>query len=202
MKKRIIILSAIGVVMTLIWFFLLFSPTQSSLDKIKAQQSAAVQQHSQLQAQLFQLRQEAKIQQSKRSLLTKMKQAIPTQSHLSQILFSLDSAAKQSGVTLVSVSPSPPTKPAPTSSLSSPSGISSLPAGSSLPAIKITLSVSGNYYKVLDFMNRINSLPRIVVISDINLVAGKQSATNVSPTLTAQFSVQAFVNNPSLGTGA
>ena len=51
-------------------------------------------------------------------------------------------------------------------------------------------------------MNRINSLPRIVVISDINLVAGKQSATNVSPTLTAQFSVQAFVNNPSLGTGA
>lgn len=202
MKKRIILVSAIGLVMTLLWFFLLFSPTQSSLSQIQTQQNAVVQKNAQLRTQLFQLRQEAKNKQSKKALLAKMQQAIPTRSHLSQILFSLDSIAKKSGVTLVSVSPTPPTKPAPTSSLPSSPGVSSLPPGSSLPTIKITLSVSGNYYKVSDFMNRINSLPRILVISGINLVAGKQIATDVSPSLTAQFSVQAFVNNPSLGTGA
>lgn len=202
MEKQIIAVSAIGVVMVVLWFFLLFQPTENSLSQVKAQQSAATQTNTQLHTQLLQLQQEAKTQGSKKVLLAKLKQAIPTKSHLAQILFSLDSVAKKSGVVMTTVSPTPPTKPAPASTTPASPGVPSLPSGSTLPAIKITMSVTGNYYKVLDFMNRIDSLPRIFVISSVNLTAGKQSATNVSPSLTAQFTVQAFVNNPSLGSGA
>jgi len=65
----------------------------------------------------------------------------------------LRDAAERSGIDFISVSPSPPAA----SDVGEPA------------AVSLAISVSGGYFQVLDFINRLEALPRLVVIDTLTL---------------------------------
>ena len=60
------------------------------------------------------------------------------------------------------------------------------------------MNITGGYFQVLDFVNRLDSLPRIIVVDSINVSGGAVSQLTVA--LTARMFVSA--NKPVAGSGA
>lgn len=189
MKKLIILAVVAGVIISALWYFLLFSPTQSSISKTQSQQIAITSKDATLQQQLSSLQAETKTLPSKMNLLSKLQAAIPTTPQLENILFTINKDATANSVTVTSISPQQPALPPPTSG-----SVKVTP----LPYIKTAISVSGSYHNILHFMHSIATSPRILKIYAVNLVSATKGST---VTINAQLSVKAYVNTH-ISTGA
>ena len=109
----------------------------------------------------------------KRAQLENLRVAIPDEPNLAQFILDANTAANISGINFLSISPSPPAagtarrgrarvahrRPTP-----------GAPGAGTPPAvINLQLSVSGGYFQVVDFVNRLNGLSRLVVIDSLGL---------------------------------
>jgi hypothetical protein len=74
-----------------------------------------------------------------------------------------------------------PTPPAAQSRGTTPGGTS----GATPVPIKMSLTISGGYFQVLDFINRLNRLPRIVAIDSLSITASGD-ISNMSVSLSAR----------------
>lgn len=167
------------------WYLLLWSPASSDLDKAKARKTAAEQRQAQVQSEITRLRAAQRNEPQNRAKLETLRTAIPDDPALGQFIIDVNDAATRAGIDFVSISPSLPRAPAvvaavtPTTLAGSTAttnttvaGTVVTPAASTAPAeIAVTLQIGGGYFQVLDFLNRLDALPRLVVTDTLNMTA-------------------------------
>jgi len=178
MNRRLLIPLGAGVLIVLLWFVALWGPQGSALSSAKKRKSQAEAQGATLRDQLTRLQQARRDQPLKQSQLETLRVAIPDDPNLAQFILDANDAASRSGIDFLSITPSVPTAP------SSGSSASTVPGGGSATAIpiRIGMTISGGYFQVLDFVNRLNTLPRIVVV-DTLAISGSAATSQLSVTL-------------------
>ena len=169
--NRPVVFGAVGVIVALVllWWFLLWSPRNRSYNDANAAAQQAEAQLTQLQAQYNRLESIKQQIPQLQAQLAKMQVAVPDKPELDQIILNINDSAVRSGVQLLSVSPTPP---AATGTPAAGGAASTAP-----PAIRVSLSLKGDYDQVLDFINRLDALPRLLVIDSLGL---NSSATGPS----------------------
>jgi type IV pilus assembly protein PilO len=171
-RRSIVIGVVAAFVVLLLWWFLLWSPQRKKVDDAKARTEAAQQQAAQLRVTLSRLQELKRTEALKRSQIEALRIAVPDQPNLAQFILDANDAANKAGIDFLSVTPSPPATAA---------AGGGTPAGAPA-AVNLAMSITGGYFQVLDFVNRLTDLPRIVVIDNLSLAAGDGSNMTVSIT--------------------
>jgi type IV pilus assembly protein PilO len=171
-RRSIVIGVVAAFVVLLLWWFLLWSPQRKKVDDAKARTDAAQQQAAQLRVTLSRLQELKRTEALKRSQIEALRVAVPDQPNLAQFILDANDAANKAGIDFLSVTPSPPATAA---------AGGTTPAGAPA-AVNLAMSITGGYFQVLDFVNRLTDLPRIVVIDNLSLAAGDSSNMTVSIT--------------------
>lgn len=161
------------------WWMFLFSPARSDANKVESQVKAAKAKSLSLeteQKQLEDLEQRAPQIQADRD---RLRNAVPDQPELASFIEQANQLGTDTGVTWVSVSPSEPS------------------AGTAAGTVTVALEVTGGYYQVLDYLNRLESIPRLVVVDQVSLTATTESdaggaAVGGPPQLTASLTARMF----------
>ncbi len=171
MNRRLLIPLGIGVALVLLWYVALWSPASSSLSDAKKRKEDAVQKTATLQDQIKSLQASQAGQPLKQSQLETLRVAIPDQPNLAQFILDANDAASTAGVDFLSITPTPPTGQG--QSTTATTAAPGAAAGGAAPVpIRVGMTVSGGYFQVLDFMNRLNKLSRIVVIDSVSMTTG------------------------------
>jgi Tfp pilus assembly protein PilO len=169
MNRRLLIPIGVGVVLVLFWYLALWSPQSKALSDARKRKTDAQAQTASLRDQLTRLQQARRDQPLKQSQLETLRVAIPDQPNLAEFILDANDAASRSGIDFLSISPTPPSGTA--GATTPPTGAGGAAGGATPVPIRIAMSVSGGYFQVLDFMNRLNRLPRIVVIDSVTMSA-------------------------------
>lgn len=164
--SRRTILAGIGAALAVLvlWYLFLWSPRSSALTDARDRREEAQAEVERLRVRLQSL--EALQEQAPRlrSQLEKLRVAIPDQPNLAQFILEANEAARLAGIEFISITPSepaPPTEVAP--------GSAAAAAGTPPAEIRLGISIRGGYFQVLDYMNRLADLSRIVVIDSIGI---------------------------------
>jgi len=202
-----IIAAVLGVfVLVLVWYQFLYKPASNDVDSAQSQLEQAQAKNDDLAAQVRKLQQTHQGNAQAQAQIDKLSKGIPPTPALDSFLREAYDIKLKSGVEWVSIAPSPPTP------------------GAAASEIKMQIVVSGGYYQVLDYLDRLGKLPRIVVVDGINVATGasgnststgssatptttgvSSGAPNLSVTLTARMFTQAEATgtgSSSSGTGA
>jgi Tfp pilus assembly protein PilO len=171
MNRRLLIPLGIGVVVVILWYVALWSPQSSDLSAARKRKDAAVQQGATLRDQLTRLQQARRDQPLKQSQLETLRVAIPDDPGLAQFILDANDAASKAGIDFLSITPTPPTAAgAATTPTTVAGGAGAAGAATPVP-IKIAMTATGGYFQVLNFINLLNQLPRLVVVDGLTLGA-------------------------------
>ena len=146
-----------GVVLILLWYFLLFSPTSSDLSSTRDDVSEIDSQNQELQNTIRRLKELSRNSVEQQAQLRTLRAAIPTTPDLGEFILQANEIASTSGIDWLSIAPTPPAA-----------------SGGSGPTSTIALSiqVDGQFSAVLDYLNRLEDLERLVVVDGINVTVG------------------------------
>jgi Tfp pilus assembly protein PilO len=189
-RRTLLIGVGAALVVLLVWYFLLWSPRGSAIDKAKSRQAAAENQASSLQARLNQLRDAQRNEAATRAQIAQLQEAIPDEANLAQFILDANDAATRSGIDFLSISPTPPAGGTVSGAVDPSTGQPATPAPSS---ISLNVSIAGGYFQLLDFVNRLTDLPRIVVID--GLTVNGAAGTDLAVQLTGRM----FTSQPPAG---
>jgi Tfp pilus assembly protein PilO len=185
MNRKVLILGGAGMVaMVAIWYVALFSPQGSALSKANQRLDAARLKQTELRAQYHSLQLAKTASASLQAQIDALKLAAPDKPELASFIDATNAAADAAGVSFMTLAPTPPGGAAG----ATPAGAKAAAAPAGLSELRLSLSVSGTYFQVVDFMNRLNAIPRVVVIDTVNLAGDK--AGKISAQLSARMFMQ------------
>lgn len=206
MSRRVIVIAAAAAVLVLLgWYALLWSPAKSDLDKAEQRTAAAESQEQQLQTQINRLRDVQRQEPLRRAQLETLRTAIPDTPNLGQFILDVNDAATRAGIRFISIAPTEPRAPtavvAPTTTTTAAGATTTTTATTGTTAatvpvatppaeIALTFQIQGGYYPVLDFLNRLDRLPRLVVTDAVNISSNEDTGL-LTVGLTARMFVRA-----------
>jgi Tfp pilus assembly protein PilO len=162
MRSRSILIGVgAGLVALLLWFLLLWQPQSGRLQEASDRRETAEAENARLELERDRLRAAQERAPQLQATVDRLRVAIPNQPELAQFLLAANDAAQQSGVEFLSISPSPPT-PA--------------EGDATLSQVNLSISVAGGYFQVLDYLNRLDALPRLVVVDTLAVSPGAGDA--------------------------
>jgi Tfp pilus assembly protein PilO len=196
MSRRAVLFAAIAAVAVLaLWYVALWNPTHSSLNKAKQRTEAAQAQEAQLRAAVDRLRAQQKDEPLQRAKLETLRTAIPDTPNLAQFILDANDAATKSGIDFISIAPGLPVTPtaapgtattpttaagATTTTVAGGAITPTTAAPATVPAqISLALQIKGGYFQVLDFLNRLDKLPRLVVTDSVNIATDPNGGLTV-----------------------
>jgi Tfp pilus assembly protein PilO len=155
----------------LLWYVFFWAPRGHGLSSAKKQAGAAVAKQAELQNQLRLLQGLQQRSAITRARLEQLRIAIPDQPALAEFILDANAAATKAGIDFLSISPQPPA--------------SGSAAGGTVPVagastINMSITASGGYFQVLDWLNRLDLLQRLVVIDQLALSAAPSAGLSVS----------------------
>lgn len=157
MNRRALIFGAVGsILLLLLWYFLLWSPRQDEIKAAQARTEAAEAQSVKLQREIKSLQEAQRDEPLKQARRAQLQAAAPDDPALGQFILDVNAAANASGIDFMTISQTPPA-----------------PGGAGLSVISLNFSIAGGYFQVLDFMNRLTDMPRVVVIDAVSLSPGE-----------------------------
>lgn len=163
MKRNVLLAGvAVFVVIVIAWFFLIYSPLGDDLTNAQTATATEARTTQDLQTELARLTAQSKNTTRLQALLRKFDQAIPQKPDLGEFIIQLNQIAGSSGVKLLTIAPSPPAA----------SGTSS--------AIALSISVTGSFFQVKNFLTKMEKLERLVIIDGVNISAGGGSSSTGS----------------------
>ena len=172
MKARIAVVATLLLVVVFIaWNALFFGPAGESVDKAKRRSDTAQQTQTALNAQLRTLRAIAQQGPEFQAKLDRLNSAVPVKPDLEGFIRSAQDLKVKAGVDWVSIQPATPA------------------AGSGPSEIRMQIVVSGGFFQVLDYLNRLEGLQRIVIVDTINVAAASENSaagSSSTPTTTGQ----------------
>ena len=160
----------------LIWYFLLWSPRGNAIADAKSRQQTAADAAFELEARLNQLRDAQRNEAATRAQIARLQEAIPEEANLAQFILDANDAATRSGIDFLSIAPTPP---AAGTAVDPATG---QPLAGSPSQIALTVNITGGYFQVLDFVNRLTDLPRIVVIDGLSVSSASGAELSVGLT--------------------
>ena len=183
-RRTILIGVGAALVVLLFWYFILWSPRGNAIQKANDRRDAAENEALELRAQINRLREAQRNESVTRARIEELRQAIPDEPNLAQFILDTNEAAARSGIDFLSISPTPPAAAAPGAPPVDPNAP---PEAAATPPSQIALSISvtGGYFQVLDFVNRLTDLTRIVVIDGVT-VTPSSGAGDLSVQLTGR----------------
>lgn len=187
-RRGLLIVVGAALAVILVWYFAVFSPMSNGLHDARTKKAAAQAQTQSLKAQLAQLQGLSNNQPSQQADLMRLSTAVPDTPNLGDFILSANQIATQSGISWLSISPQPPA-----------AGTAGQPA-----TISLAITINGGFFQMLDYLNRLQSLPRLVVVDTLSLNAGGgtgTAATGGSPTLTVSVNARMFTRAAVAGTG-
>jgi len=120
-----------------------------------------------------------------RKIIAEVNQRIPATAEEPGLILLLQNAAISAGIDLVSLSPGTPV----------------FDAATGLSAVAVSVSDTGTYFDVTDFMYQIETLPRAAIVTNLSLAPGETSQTGV-PLLTLSATIQTYTTDTSAGPGS
>ena len=199
MNRRVAGVAAAAVAVVALWYLLLWSPRAKAVTEAREKADAAEREQSELAARIPRLKAAQRDEPRTRAQLEALRTAIPDEANLAQFILDANEAAVRSGVDFVSIAPSLPAPagatapgagaPSPTPAAPPPAGTAPTPGGGALPAqVALAVQVGGGYFQVLDFLNRLNELSRLVVTDGLNIASDERARLTVG--LTARMFVR------------
>lgn len=171
--SRRIALFAVGSMLVLLaaWFLLLWSPKGGELDKARQRRAAAEQQVDALQLKFDRLKDARKREPQLLAARDRLKSAVPEKADLAGFILDANAAAQQAGVDFMSITPTPPAQS---------------PLAGSPPIVAVQVTANGGYFPMMDFLQRLLDLPRLVVIDGIQLRPGGSDGKQLSADLSGR----------------
>ncbi|MDA8195969.1 MAG: type 4a pilus biogenesis protein PilO [Actinomycetota bacterium] len=178
LRQRIFGATALAAIaILLVFYFLLWKPTSNKIATESGALSQAQQQLTSLNGQVSSLKsfqQELPAAQAEANRLTS---AIPSTPELSSFILALNTISQKSGISFLSISPSQ-------AIAASVGSTATTVANPNLYQVEIGLQVGGGYFQVLDFINRLDHLPRLVTVNSVNLTSSNSTTNAASSTST------------------
>jgi Tfp pilus assembly protein PilO len=162
-----------AVLVLLIWFVAYFSPSGKRLSAISTQTQAALTEQSQLNLQLARLRSYSKEAGTLALLSQRLTSALPPTTDIYDYITALSNAGSAANVKIASIDPGTAVAAGPVS------------------VISVSLTASGDYDQMLAFIKALYALPRLTVISGVDLSGGGATSTRTA-SLTGSFSLEIF----------
>ena len=171
-RRQIVVLAVLlSAVLIVAFVFLIWNPKAKEISAADANLASLQSQNSTAQAQIATLVAfEAQLPTAKLEL-ARLQTAIPNYPDLANFILAVNAISNESGITFISISPSQPAPQVATA------GTSPAP-----PIVALSIQVKGGYFQVLDFMNRLDNLPRLVVTSTLSLSGSGQTTGAYSST--------------------
>jgi Tfp pilus assembly protein PilO len=164
MMRRVALIALAGFLVVVAGWYLVFWRSESShLRALKAQESKAAANVSQLGSQLSGLRVLQREVPAEKAAIDKLDEDIPQDPSLDQLLDAVNHAAKTAGVGLVSISTPPP------SGWGTGTNTQSTTAGGGPQIMTLSISVDSNNSGLLRFITALDSAPRLFVVDNFSL---------------------------------
>jgi Tfp pilus assembly protein PilO len=183
--NRKVILATVGAVLGVagLWYALLWSPQSSALSKAKARTAAAVAKQSDLGTQLRSLQKAKLTLPDSQARLSRLANAIPDAPGEADLIDQVNGAAKAAGVDFLTMTPQAPSGGGKTAATAA----SKKQAVSGVEDLTLSLTAQGSYFQLIDFMNRLTALPRLVVMDTVSV--------NGQDKMTLQVTGRTFLHN-------
>jgi len=165
-NRRVLIGVVAGIAVVGLWFVALWKPQQAQIGKAEKRAAAAEQQANDLGLQVSRLQDLKSRTALQQSQLERLRVAIPDQPNLAEFILDANQVATKAGIDFLSITPAQPAAGTPTSGA----------AGAAPASVHLSMTITGGYYQVVDFLNRVEAMPRIVVLDNVALTAGSGSA--------------------------
>jgi Tfp pilus assembly protein PilO len=159
-RRTALVAFAAAAALLVLWFMFLWGPQGGKLSDAEDREQAADVQNAALELRLSRLRAAQEKAPELMADLEELRRAVPDDPELAQFILDANDAASAAGVDFLSISPGVP-------SMSDPA----LP-----PVISLNIDVRGEYFSVLDYLDRMSELPRVVVVDTLGLTPS-ESAT-------------------------
>lgn len=156
--NRRTLLAVIGgaLAIILVWWFAIYSPKRSAISSAKSERTAAEARGRDLEVTVARLKALDRSRPQLEADLRALNAAIPANPDLGTFILSANEIATRAGVDFLSIAPSPPAQS----------------AGAGQPtSIGLSIQVRGNFFAVVDYLNRLEQLERIVVVDTVSLAA-------------------------------
>jgi len=170
--NRRTLLAVIGgaLAIILVWWFAIYSPKRSAISSAKSERTAAEARGRDLEVTVARLKALDRSRPQLEADLRALNAAIPANPDLGTFILSANEIATRAGVDFLSIAPSPPAQA----------------AGAGQPtSIGLSIQVRGNFFAVVDYLNRLEQLERIVVVDTLSLAAQGSGAGTAGATGTS-----------------
>jgi Tfp pilus assembly protein PilO len=157
---------AVVVVLVAGWYFALWKPLGHRVDAANTTRTQTEATITSLRGELAAFVTEERHVPADRAALGVLREAVPASPELSGALRDLSAAADATGAVISTITPTPPA--APTSGTTGPTGPTALP---------LDISATGSYAQLTGFVYRVERLPRLFVVSSLNLSGGSGTQT-------------------------
>ena len=202
-SKNLIVGAVVGVLVLALWYVFVLSPIQSQKSKAHTATLAAEKNLQAAQAQLSQLRDlKARSKQIDRQV-AKLRAAVPVNPAISTFIRQANQIAAETQVSWVSVTPTQ-------------TGAGASVALGGPTSIGLGIQVKGGVHEVLDYLDHLMALPRVVVVDQLQVTPGGDASAGAQttgpptgdifagqgapPTLTVQITARMFTAPPSSAT--
>jgi Tfp pilus assembly protein PilO len=157
--KNLAVSILVAVLVVALWWTMLLKPARSKVAKVKSDTGIQQQKLAPLQRQLSQARADAAHAAEFKAQLQSLQLAMPDSPALAAFLRDANGIADAAGVTWASVSHSAP-----------------VPGNGGVQSITVGLQVQGTYGQVVEYVSRLASLKRLLVVDSLQLATSTNAA--------------------------
>lgn len=178
--KMKVALSIVGVIVILAgWFLMVFRPNQQEVSDLRDEIEATQEEIVALEAQLLRLQALRDRAPELREEAARFSLALPTSPRVPDFILQVQEAANQAQVDFLTITPS---LPAPFEG-----------GTSGLQAVGVSISTTGSYFTLQDFIHRLERLDRAVRVNSFSLSAPGEGGTMSTSLSMQMFSAPAAV---------
>ncbi|MCZ7536357.1 MAG: type 4a pilus biogenesis protein PilO [Acidimicrobiia bacterium] len=173
MRSRVVALLAVAAVgVVALWWVFVYSPRGGELSDVRDEVGAAEQERVGLDSTLRRLQQIDADGPATDARLLELSQALPAEPDLAGFINGAHEIALDAGIDWISVAPAEPAE-----------------APGAPPTINLTIQIEGGFFQVLDYMNRLEDLGRLVIVDSVNITTGAADGGDDTTATTAPSTV-------------
>jgi len=180
-----ILAGVIMAVIAVLAFLLVVNPKRAEVADAQTQLEEARSEELTKVAQRATLQQAEAEAPANRKIIRQVEQQLPPTADPQGLILLMKNAATKSGVDLTQQSIGNP-----------------VPGENGVTAIPISLSLTGTYFSLDEYLFQLETLPRAAKVISVNLAPGGSEATTVSGLLTMQMTVELYTTDISSGPGS
>lgn len=179
MKNRLHLLIGVGgsLLVIVLWWLFAWTPQTATLDDADSRLTTARDELDASQRRLRQLEALKRNETVLRADLERLREAVPQDADLDTLILAINDAAAGAGVDYASLSHSQP-----------------VGADAGAPTMAIAINAEGGYRQMLDFVDRLNTLSRLMVIDSISLGGAGTGEGGANPLLTGSLTGRVFTS--------